>query len=145
MKPSFARFGRTSTTRLSFNKRYLQVPSTATPLTTNPVPSIQNVNITSTKCSYIHVTAACSNPTNTLAHKSKDEEGLESGTIPADELKSVGQHSEHEHAVISAFDLFSIGGMLKSLHPVLDSSSMCSGSEFVAHCRTDEGWKDIYQ
>lgn len=40
----------------------------------------------------------------------KEDESLGSEAMPADELQSVGQHSEHEHAVISAFDLFSIGG-----------------------------------
>lgn len=40
----------------------------------------------------------------------EDEEGAEDA-IPAEELTSVGAHEkEHEHAVISAFDLFSIGG-----------------------------------
>ena len=42
----------------------------------------------------------------------KDEEEHKDA-IPAEELNSVGSHEQqHEHAVISTFDLFSIGGML---------------------------------
>ena len=41
----------------------------------------------------------------------EEERGEEDGVIPAEELTTVGAHEkEHEHAVISAFDLFSIGG-----------------------------------
>lgn len=39
----------------------------------------------------------------------------ESEMILTDKLRYVGQHSKHEHPVISAFDLFSIGSVSKSV------------------------------
>lgn len=48
-------------------------------------------------------------PNAVLERLRKDEDG---DAIPAEELTSVGSHEQqHEHAVISTFDLFSIGGM----------------------------------
>ena len=42
------------------------------------------------------------------AKRPEEEDG---DAIPAEELTTVGSHEhEHEHAVISTFDLFSIGG-----------------------------------
>ncbi len=42
----------------------------------------------------------------------RPREDVDGDVIPAEELTSVGSHEQqHEHAVISTFDLFSIGGM----------------------------------
>ena len=42
----------------------------------------------------------------------REEGEQEDGVMAADEPASIGSHEQkHEHAVISAFDLFSIGGM----------------------------------
>ena len=47
---------------------------------------------------------------NAASRRPAEDEGDQSA-IPADELTSVGSHEKaHEHAVISTFDLFSIGG-----------------------------------
>ncbi|EMD38868.1 hypothetical protein CERSUDRAFT_92905 [Gelatoporia subvermispora B] len=65
-------------------------------------------------------------PTNTLA-RAKDEKDEEAerradedaGAIPTEELTTVGLHAQQtEHAVISAFDLFSIGVGPSSSHTV---------------------------
>lgn len=57
-------------------------------------------------------TGARHDPTNTLAKRKEDEDQEEGDAVPADEYTSLGARELHEHAVISAFDLFSIGGML---------------------------------
>ena len=55
-----------------------------------------------------------------------------------------------EHAVISTFDLFSIGGPYSCFQPCLlkfpDAMSWCSSwSEQLTHRRPHEGWQHIYQ
>ncbi|KAI0924039.1 hypothetical protein AcV5_009402 [Taiwanofungus camphoratus] len=52
------------------------------------------------------------NPTNTVARQAKEDEA-DLDALPSHESNSVGLHEQQsEHAVISAFDLFSIGGTL---------------------------------
>ena len=55
----------------------------------------------------ISTTSARSVPTSTAAQLSPEEDG---DVVPTDEEPSRGPVEQHEHAVISAFDLFSIGG-----------------------------------
>ncbi|OCH91026.1 L-serine ammonia-lyase [Obba rivulosa] len=75
-------------------------------------------------------------PTNTVARTKgkKDDEAErradeDPGAIPAEELATVGLHAQHtEHAVISAFDLFSIGVGPSSSHTV---GPMRAGKIFI--------------
>ncbi|KAI0763766.1 L-serine ammonia-lyase [Trametes elegans] len=63
-------------------------------------------------------------------NEDKDEdEGAHEDAIPAEDLTSVGAHEQqHEHAVISAFDLFSIGVGPSSSHTV---GPMRAGKIFI--------------
>ncbi|KAH9852088.1 L-serine ammonia-lyase [Lenzites betulinus] len=64
---------------------------------------------------------------NAVSRRPADEE--DGDAIPADELTSVGSHEkEHEHAVISTFDLFSIGVGPSSSHTV---GPMRAGKIFI--------------
>ena len=75
------------------------------------------------------------------------------GAIPAEELTSVGSHEkEHEHAVISAFDLFSIGGghaRLASLRAgvlqSLTARTRHSRPKLVSYRRPYAGWEDLHR
>ncbi len=49
---------------------------------------------------------------STAAQHNEEERGEDIGAAPADEYSSLSPQPQHEHAVISAFDLFSIGGTL---------------------------------
>ncbi|EIW58703.1 L-serine ammonia-lyase [Trametes versicolor FP-101664 SS1] len=65
-------------------------------------------------------------PNAVLERLRKDEDG---DAIPAEELTSVGSHEQqHEHAVISTFDLFSIGVGPSSSHTV---GPMRAGKIFI--------------
>ncbi|KAI0372786.1 L-serine ammonia-lyase [Pilatotrama ljubarskyi] len=64
---------------------------------------------------------------NTVSRRPCEDE--DSDAIPAEELNSVGAHEQqHEHAVISAFDLFSIGVGPSSSHTV---GPMRAGKIFI--------------
>ena len=65
-------------------------------------------------CASISTTGSLRHPTNTTLKPRKDE-GEDTDAIPADQASSLGPKDETEHAVISAFDLFSIGGRVAFL------------------------------
>ena len=71
-------------------------------------------------------------PTNTIA-KRKDEDADGEDTVPADEYTSLGARDQVEHAVISAFDLFSIGGALLHLYHCFRESTILSVGPSSSH------------
>lgn len=74
---------------------------------TSPKARAANIKPTRGSTRYISTTRTLYRPTTSVVKKQEDEDA---DVVPADEYDSLGPRDQTEHAVISAFDLFSIGG-----------------------------------